>query len=304
MATTTSGRSSILEPGAFLLCTVIWGSTFLAIRYGNDATPPIWAAAIRLGLAAILLTVVNLVTGVRWPRGEELRVTLLYGVLAFGINFTLLYSSEAHIASGVAAVIYATLPLMTLGFARWMGIESFSSRKLAGGLIGLAGVAVIFLGEMTTHVPLRYLLMAFAGAISASLSSAVLKRGPHPPVIPTNAIASAVGAVICGIASVLAGEEQALPRTWAAWIPLLYLTLAGSMVAFVAYTWLLHRWGASRSSFISILVPVLAVILGNSLRHEHITRGALVGAMLVVAGLAIALPQGLRPAATREATNP
>jgi drug/metabolite transporter (DMT)-like permease len=116
-----------------------------------------------------------------------------------------------------------------------------------------------------------------------------LKRGPHSSVVTTNAVASAVGAVVCGAASVLAGEEHALPHTWAAWLPLLYLTFAGSVVAFVAYTWLLKRWSATRASFISILVPVLAIILGAAVRHEHFTRGALIGALLVLTGLVIAL---------------
>jgi drug/metabolite transporter (DMT)-like permease len=288
-----SGRSPrFLEPGAFLLCTAIWGSTFLAIRFGNDATPPIWAATIRLVLASLVLSGVMAVTRQRFPRGAELQVALRYGFLVFGLNFALLYYSETHLSSGIAAVIYATIPLSTLACARWLRIESFDARKLAGGLLGLLGVIVIFLGEMTARVPLRYLLMAFTGSVCASLSSAILKRGPHPPIIATNAIGSAVGAVVCGAISILAGEEHAIPATWAAWLPLVYLTLAGSVVAFVAYTWLLHRWGATRSSFISILVPVLAVILGVTVRHEQFTRGALLGALLVLAGLVVALPAG------------
>jgi drug/metabolite transporter (DMT)-like permease len=290
---TSAGRSRrFFEPVAFLLCTAIWGSTFLVIRFGNDVTPPVWGAALRLALATLILSAVMVVTRQALPRGPELRVALLYGFLVFGINFALLYYSETRISSGIAAVIYATIPLSTLGFARWLRIETFDVRKLAGGLLGLLGVIVIFLGEVTAQVPLPYLLMAFMGAVCGALSSAILKRGPHPPVIPTNAIGSAVGAVVCGVISVLIGEEQALPTTWAAWIPLIYLTLAGSVVAFVAYTWLLHRWGATRSSFISILVPVLAVILGVTFRHEHVTRGALLGALLVLAGLVVALPAG------------
>jgi drug/metabolite transporter (DMT)-like permease len=293
MSVTAPSRSSrFLEPGAFLACTAIWGSTFLAIRFGNDATPPLWAATLRLVLATLILTAVMVVTRQPVPRGAELRVVLVYGFLVFGINFVLLYYSETRISSGIAAVIYATLPLTTLGFARWLGIESFDLRKLAGGLLGLLGVLVIFLGEMTVQVPLRYLLMAFMGSVFAALGSGILKRGPHPPVIATNAIGSAVGAIVCWMISLLAGEDQAIPATWAAWIPIVYLTLAGSVVAFVAYTWLLHRWGATRSSFISILVPVLAVILGVTIRHEHFTRGALLGALLVLAGLGIALPPG------------
>ena len=281
--------SRFFIPVAFLLCTAIWGSTFLVIRLGNDATPPLWAATLRLAMAALILGGVMVLTGQRLPRGDELRVTLLYGFLVFGVNFTLLYYSETRISSGITAVIYATLPLTTLAFARWLGIERFTFRKLAGGVVGLLGVVVIFLGDMSAATAPLYLLLAFMGSVSAALSSAILKRGPHPPVVTTNAVASAVGAVVCGAASVVAGEEHALPHTWAAWLPLLYLTFAGSVVAFVAYTWLLNRWSATRASFTSILVPVLAIILGAAVRHEHFTRGALMGALLVLTGLVIAL---------------
>ena len=280
----------LLNYAAFLLCTLIWGSTFLVIRLGNDATPPLWAATLRLAMAAVFLGLVMVLTGLRLPRGKELRVTLLYGLFVFGINFALLYYSETRISSGITAVIYATLPLTTLAFARWLGIERITFRNLAGGVIGLLGVMVIFLGDVSSQSAPLYLLMAFMGSVSAALSSAILKRGPHPPVITTNAIASAVGAVVCWVASTLAGEDHALPRTWAAWLPLLYLTFAGSVVAFVAYTWLLKQWSTTRASFTSILVPVLAIILGAVVRHEHFTRGALVGAVLVLCGLAIALP--------------
>jgi drug/metabolite transporter (DMT)-like permease len=279
-----------LTYGAFLLCTLIWGSTFLVIRIGNDVAPPLWSAALRLALAAVILGAIMLATGQRIPRGAVLRTAVVYGFLVFGVNFALLYISETRVSSGVTAVIYATIPLTTIAFARWYGIEPFAPRRLAGAIIGLAGVAVIFLAEITAQVPLLYLGMAFLGATAGALSGVILKRGPSPSPVVTNAIGSALGALICGVTSLLAGERQIVPRTWAAWFPIVYLTLAGSVVAFVAFAWLLRHRSATRTSFISILVPVLAVILGHLVLGEELTRGTAIGTVLVIAGVVVALP--------------
>ena len=96
----------------FIGCCLIWGSTFLAIRIGNEAVPPVWAATIRLVLAAPLLAGLVLVTRQHFPRGPALRGALLFGIFNFGANLSLLYWGERVVPSGIAAVLYATVPLV------------------------------------------------------------------------------------------------------------------------------------------------------------------------------------------------
>src|SRR5437660_12899419 len=131
----------------FVGCCLIWGSTFLAIRIGNEAVPPIWAATIRLVLAAPLLTLLVLATRQRFPRGRDLRGALLFGVFNFGVNLSLLYWGERVVPSGIAAVLYATVPLSTALMAAALGVERLAPRKLGAAAFAIHGVAVIFAGE-------------------------------------------------------------------------------------------------------------------------------------------------------------
>ena len=277
--------SPLATYGAFAGCVLIWGSTFLAISIGNDTVPPVWAATIRLTLAAIVLFLIMALTGQRMPRGAELRTSLIYGLLVLGFNFALLYWGEKRVSSGITAVIYATLPLSTVLFARVLGLEPLNRWKLAGGLVALAGVAAIFSGELSAQVPLGSLFGILTGATLASLGSALLKRGPRPPAIAANAVGSVVGAVVCWIWSTAAGESHAIPHTAPEWIPILYLTVAGSVVAFVLYAWLIEHWSATRASFTSVLVPLVALLLGAAIRNERLGPLSAVGGVLVLVGV-------------------
>ncbi|HEV8654830.1 MAG TPA: EamA family transporter [Candidatus Limnocylindria bacterium] len=285
----------------FIACCLIWGSTFLAIRIGNEAVPPIWAATIRLALAAPLLTGLVIATRQRFPRGPALRGALLFGIFNFGVNLSLLYWGERVVPSGIAAVLYATVPLSTALIAAAMRVERLVARKVAAALVAIVGVAIIFAGELKLDVPLEGLAAVFLAATAASLSSVFLKRTPQPSAFAANAVGAAVGAVVCAAASLLIGEDHALPTTLAAWWPIVYLTLAGSLGAYVLYTWLVQHWPVTNASMIGVVVPVIAVILGALARQEQRSPESYVGAAVVLVAVIIAL----RPwAGTRYAGSP
>jgi drug/metabolite transporter (DMT)-like permease len=283
---------------AFALCTLIWGSTFLFIRVGNDWFPPLWGVTIRLVLATVLL--VPLAWAVRrpWPRGAELRAAVLFGVVDFGISLPFLYLGEKGVPSAIAAIVFATIPLMAMGLARLAGLERVRALKLAGALVGLAGVTLLVSSELRGHLPPLPLLCVFLGAASAAVAGVLLKRAPGHHPVATNAIAHAVGIPFCLAASFAAHESHALPHAWAAWVPIAYLVIVGSVVAFVVFTWLVQRWSIVRLSFISVITPVLATILGGLVRHERLGPATLVGALVVLAGLSLAIASDAR-AATR-----
>ena len=109
---------------------LIWGSTFLTIRIGNEAVPPVWAAAIRLVIATPLYFIVARATGAVFQGGAALRAALGYGALNYGVNFVLLYWGEQRIPSGTAAVIYATIPLTTGLFASLLSVHRFERRQM------------------------------------------------------------------------------------------------------------------------------------------------------------------------------
>jgi drug/metabolite transporter (DMT)-like permease len=274
---------------AFAACTMIWGSTFLVIRLGNESVPPLWAATLRLALAVVLLLAIVRISGQRLPRGEALRTAAVFGFLNFGLSLCLLYWGETTVPSGLTAVIYGTIPLTTALLARLLGVERPSRLKVAAALIAFAGVAAIFAGPIAGRVaalPLAAVLMA---ATFGSLSSVLLKRAPHQSPLGLNAVAAMVGCVICFTASVLAREPHALPRTLGALGPIVYLAIAGSVGAYVLFTWLLHHWPVTRASFIAVIVPLVALALGAVVRHERLSASQALGAGIVLAGLGLSM---------------
>jgi drug/metabolite transporter (DMT)-like permease len=284
----------LLPLAAFSLCTLIWGSTFLFIRIGNDYLPPLWGVTIRLALASVLLSAIVAAARRPWPRGAALQAALLFGVVDFGLSLPLLYWGERDVPSGVAAILYATIPLMTAGFARAAGLERVRPLKLLGALVGLSGVALLVSSELRGHMPPLPLLAVFLGAATAALAGVLLKRSPGGDPLATNAIAHGVGIPFCLVASLLLHERRTLPGSLAAWLPIAYLTIVGSVVAFVTFVWLVQRWSVVRISFIAVIIPVLATSLGALVRHERLGAWVLLGALVVLAGVLIAVASDAR----------
>jgi drug/metabolite transporter (DMT)-like permease len=279
---------------AFSACSAIWGSTFLVISIGNDALAPVWAATLRLVLATVLLGAWSLARGEALPTGAALRAALAYGVLQFGVNFPLLYWGEKTVPSGLAAVMYATLPMTSAILTRALGMERLTVPKLAGAITAFGGVVVLFSPSFSGQISAAGLFAIFTAATMSVGGNVVLKRGPRQNPIGANAVGCAIGAVISGAASFAMREPHLLPITLATLGPLLYLTIAGSMGAFVLMSWLVNHWTLTRVSYISVLVPVIAMALGSLLHHEPITLTILAGTALVLAGVLI----GMRRPAT------
>jgi drug/metabolite transporter (DMT)-like permease len=209
--------------------------------------------------------------------------------LNFGVNLSLLYWGERVVPSGIAAVLYATVPLSTALIAAAMGVERLVPRKLVAALVAIVGVAIIFAGELRLDVPLEGLLAVFLAATAASLSSVFLKQAPQPSAIAANAVGAAAGALVCGAVTLALGEDHSLPTTVAGWWPIVYLTLAGSLGAYVLYTWLVQHWPVTNASMVGVVVPVIAVILGAVARQEQRSPESYVGAVVVLVAVIVAL---------------
>jgi drug/metabolite transporter (DMT)-like permease len=274
---------------AFAACGLIWGSTFLVIDLGNDALAPVWAAALRLCLATALLGVWMVVRRIPVPRGGALTAAIGHGICQFAINFPLLYWGERHVPSGMAAVLYATVPLSSALMVRAMGLEPLTLAKVLGAATALAGVAVLFSASLRGDVrPVGLLTILFAANVSG-LGVVLLKRGPRQNPIGANAVGCAIGAVVSLVASTMMGEPHRLPTTFAAAAPVLYLTVAGSLGAFVLMSWLVNHWPVTRTSYVSIIVPVIALALGAVVRGQTVTATAGAGCALILAGLLIGM---------------
>jgi drug/metabolite transporter (DMT)-like permease len=287
-------RRTSAQYAALAAMCLIWGSTFLAIRIGNETVPPLWGATIRLVIAATINGFIARLSGARFPTGAGFRAAAVFGFLNLGIGLALIYWGEQTVPSGIAAVFFATVPL-SVGIFSWaLGVHRLERKKMIAGVIGFAGVALIFSGELHVGAPAPALLALFLSATIAALSSVLLKKAPPQSTFVVNSIAAGVGALVCFLVSSALGENHGIPRTSTEWGPLLYLAFFGSLGAYVLYGWLITQWKATSVSVTALIVPVIAVILGAIVRAEAPAPTTYVGAAVVLVGVALTLrePRG------------
>lgn len=274
---------------AFSFCALIWGSTFLVIRFSNDALPPLWGASLRLLLASAMLFLICAAMRIPLPKGPALKAAMGYGALNFGVSLGMLYWGETKIPSGLAAVLYPTAPIFAMLMARAFGLERLEPPRLAAGVIALGGVVMISWHEIRIGNSMAAIAAVLGSVLVAVCATMVLKRGPKQSALAANAIATLVGGPICFVFSAALREAHPLPIGVSQLWPVVYLTLAGSIGAFVTYSWLLGRWKATSTSFIAVIIPVIAVVLGALFRNERFAPASLAGAAIVIASTAFVL---------------
>lgn len=277
---------------AFTLCAVIWGSTWLAIKVGYEGLGAFTAAALRFGLAAVLLAVVMLALRLPLPRERKVwRAVVVMAVLLFLGDYGLIYWGEQGLDSGLTAVLFATFPLLTAGVGHLFFGERLTTRKLGGILLGMLGLAVVFADSLVFDPSrLPWMLAVVGAAMAAAISNQVVHRdthGVHPASYTMPGMA--LGAVLLEGAALAVGEPAALPTTGLAWLSVLYLAAFGSVVAFLAYFWLQQAWGATRAAVNILVTPIIALVLGTVLLAEDPGPSAVLGTALVLAGIAVTL---------------
>ncbi len=274
---------------AFAVCSAIWGSTYLVIRIGEDALPPLWAATLRLAAATVILTALAWLTRQPRPRGPELRAAALFGLLNLGGSVSLLYWGETHVPSGVTAVAFGTVPITTTLLAAAFRFEPLRWERLLAGVVAVIGLAVIVSGERREAVPLLPQAAIFGATLLASLAGLALKSAPPASAIAANAAAAPVGCAVCLAGSLLLHEPHRWPSGSTALFSLAYLTIAGSTVAFVLFAYLVRRWPVTRVSLIAVVTPVIATALGAIVRHEPVTWLTVAGSALVLLAVGVSL---------------
>ncbi|TAM76673.1 hypothetical protein EPN44_04965 [bacterium] len=286
---------------AYASMVLIWGTTWLAIKWALAYMPPLQGVGFRYLIAGLFVLILARMTHAPWPRGGPAwKVVGITAFALFGLNYALTYFSEEHITSGLAAVLFGTAPFWIMLFAYFMAGESLTARKVAGSLLALAGVAAISLSgaERGTLVGIAEIL---AAALLAAFGNVYVKRHQEHAeplvVIPPAMLISGVFFTALGL-SIEPHDARAfaLPSLGA----LLYLGLFGSGIAFLLNYVLLRRLPASIVGLNGLMIPVVAVVIGVAAAGEHFTTQDLLGAALVLAGVALAMTGGHRlPAPSR-----
>ena len=296
---------------AFAIIYFVWGSTYLAIRVGVREMPPFLMAGIRFTVAGLALYGWMRLTGVPSPSWREWRGATVLGALMFLMDYACLFWAEQRVPSGVSAVILAAIPVcITLLEIIFLRTQRLTVRLTLGLLVGIVGVAVLMdpsssLGE----APLDRggaiaLLVACCGW---SIGTIVSRRLVLPASKPMSAGAQMLsGGVQLLVLAAVSGEfahfrVQDVSRI--AWFSLVYLIIAGSIVGYTAYVWLLHYESPTKVGTYAYVNPVVAVIIGAGLGGEIIGRRTMLGTALILVSL-VAITTMRKQATPEDASTP
>lgn len=291
---------------AFAIIYFVWGSTFLAIRVGVHEVPPFLLAAMRFLAAGTVLYGWMMARGERSPSARQWMSVCLIAVLIFVFDYGLLFWAEQRVPSGVAAVMMATIPsMMALAEIVFLRTQRLTLRLAGALVIGISGVAVLIspwrsLGGAPIS-PVGAAALIFA-AINWSIASVLSRKLPMPPskVISSGAQMLA-GGVFLAFASTALGEFHKFHPanvSRAAWLSLLYLIVAGSIIGFTAYVWLIHHHSPTKVGTYAYVNPVVAVLVGYFLGGEELALRTVLGtAFVLISVLAITLTPAKKPIA-------
>jgi drug/metabolite transporter (DMT)-like permease len=263
----------------------IGGSNFVAVRFSNAELPPFWGATIRFFPAAVLLAAAMAIWRVPVPRGAALGGAILYGAVNFGASYAAAYYGLQQVNAGTASVILATLPLFTVVLAAVHGLEPFRPRPIAGALVALVGIGIIFFDQVRADVAPIYLGAMVLNAALAAEATVIAKAIPRTHPVATNAVGMLVGAAILLAVSVAFGESHPLPQRADTQVALLYLATVGSLGLFGGILFVILRWRVTAASYALVVAPLVAVSLGALLRGEPIGFAFVIGAVIVAAGV-------------------
>ncbi len=275
---------------AFGVIYFVWGSTFLAIRVGVHEVPPFLLAAMRFFVAGIVLYGWMRMKGTPSPSKREWAAATLLGTLIFLLDYGCVFWAEQRVPSGIAAVVLATIPVfITLLEIIFLRTQRLTLRLGLALVVGIGGVAVLVnhsfsLGEVPINrAGAAALLVA---AFTWSVATILTRRLPLPASKPMSAAAQMlVGGVELFVLAAVSGEfagfrVQAV--SWTAWFALVYLIIAGSIVGFTAYIWLLHYESPTKVGTYAYVNPVVAVCVGYFFGAEAVGPRTLLGTLLVL----------------------
>jgi len=275
---------------AYAACVLIWGTTWLGIKVSLTGLPAVTGAGLRFVLASAFLYALARLLRIDLRRNAPpFHLVAVLAVTMFGLNYALTYVAETHLASGLVAVIFGTMPFFIFGFAHVMVDERAGRRTLGGALLALSGVATISLVGSVRGDAL-YVLATLAASASSAYANVYLKRLANVEplaTLPPAMLLAGVALTAYGLGFERTDWSRALsPAPLAA---LAYLAIFGSAVAFYLNHWLLQRIDSGTMGLSALMIPVIAVAVGAVFGHEVFGVRDIVGALLVIGGVWLAL---------------
>lgn len=269
---------------AMLALCAVWGSTWMAIRVLVTAAPPMRSASLRFLLASALL--LPFIRGLRlaWPAGRGLRAVLLLSFTMIAVPSALTFWAEQRLSSGLTALIFGAMPLMTAILTPLMAGRSVPRTAWQAMIIGLGGLGFVLSGAISTSLWQAVGAVAVLGAVSLYAWSSVYAKqtlaGVHPFL--STSIQFFFGGIWLGLASLL--FERNRPSHWetSSIVALVFLSIFASALSFTLYYWVLKHVEAYQLTSLQLVVPILAVVEGAAFMREAVPWTMMLGAAVVL----------------------
>jgi drug/metabolite transporter (DMT)-like permease len=284
------------SPVIYAIVVLIWGTTWYAIKFQLGVVAPEISLVYRFGLAAICVFIFARIAGspmrLSW---REHRFVALQGLTLFCLNYWMTYLSTQFLTSGLVAVLFTSIILLNLINARFFFGIPVEARVLLAAATGTLGVALLFLPELEAAMGDRTVthgaLLALGATYLASLGNMAAMRNTQSgmPVVTVNAYGMAYGTVGLALIALIRGAPVEFDPSWPYVVSLLYLSLAGTSLAFGLYLVLIKRIGPSRAAYTSVLFPVIALAVSTLFEGFRWNVTSIVGLAVLIAGNALAL---------------
>lgn len=278
---------------AFGIIYFVWGSTYIFIRWGVEEVPPLLFAAIRFFTAGLLVVAWMAAKREAWPTKREWGSICLLAALIFVGDYGLLFWAEQKVASGVAGVMMATIPVfMAIAEILLLRTRRMTVRLAAALIVGLCGVGVLMSHSFhlgSAPISTAGALALIAASIFWSVASVMTRKLP----LPSSKVLSAgtqmlLGGAMLAVVAVAFGEParfHAAAVSAKAWIAMAYLIVMGSLAGFTAYMWLIHRESPTKVGTYAYVNPVVAVLIGYFFAGEPLGLRTILGMLLVLASV-------------------
>ena len=277
----------------FASIVLIWGTTWLAIRLGLEHYPPFFSLAVRFSFAGPMLILIMALRKepIPWAWKHQ-RFFLFIGFLSFIVSFGGVYWAEQYLTSGMAAVIFGIMPLLT-GLVAHLLLpnERLGRWKLSGLVVGLLGIVVIHSADLALIDPKAPLAatVILMSPLATAFATVLSKRRVHDfPALALAGIPMTYGAIMQWGLWFLFERDKPIVWSWPGVASIAYLALFGSLLTFTGYFWLLKRMEVSRLNLIAYLTPLVALSAGVVFANEQLPGRVILGALLVLCGIAIA----------------
>ena len=275
----------------YLLTILIWGSTWLGIKFQLGTVDPLVSVVYRFSLAAIILVAWCHITGLNMRFSKKNHGFMaLQGAFLFGFNYWLIYVAELQLTSGLVAVISSTVLVMNMVNGFLFLKTPFDAKVITGGLLGLLGIVMVFRPEVAGfHLGdggVTGVMLAFAATYMSSLGNIISARNQKQgvPVIQTNAYGMTYGAIFMFLVVLFTGKSVTFVVSLPYISSLIYLAVFGSIVAFGCYLSLIGRIGADRAAYATLIFPIVALVISTIWENYHWTLESVTGVVLILSG--------------------